>query len=201
MLRILTVVVLLSVTLVLSAGPAHAQASAPLSSPVSISVNGGLSAASRGNGGAMGAQLALNLTDRLAIEADGSHLGRGPGSGAMSWTASLLVNLLPAGGKTVPYLAMGGGLYQASFDLDQQRFFGAGMHGFYADRLGRMRAPANGRWGMHGFADPALSLGGGVRLDVSPRFYVRPDARALIVIANGASYTVGVVTVGVGYRF
>ena len=201
MLRILTVVSALSVTLVLSAGPASAQASAPPSSRVSISVNGGLAAASRENGGAMGAQLALNLTDRLAIEADGSHLGRGPGSGAMSWTASLLVNLLPAGGKAVPYLAMGGGLYQGPFDQDQQRYVGAGMHGLYAGRLGRTRMPANGRWGMHGYADPALSVGGGVRLDVSPRFYVRPDARALVVIANGTSYTVGVMTIGFGYRF
>jgi hypothetical protein len=167
-------------------------------------------------------------------------------SGAMSGTIALLVNLVPSGGKTVPYLAVGGGLYRASFDLDDERYFGrlsgqfpggtqmiplAGMHGFgmmqgaytgpstwtgpwpgstfspnhmptfYVDRLGRMMVPDNGRWGWRSFTDPAISVGAGVRLAVSPRFYVRPDARVLVVIANRSSYTVGVLTVGVGYRF
>jgi hypothetical protein len=213
---------------------------------VSIALGGGLSAASRGNGAAIGGRLMFDLTDRLAIEAEGSHLGRGAGAGAMSGTVSLLVNLLPASGKTVPYLAVGGGLYGASFDLDNERFFGrlsgqfpggtqmipiAGTHGFgmtqgpytgsstwtgpwtgstfspnhmpafYVGRLGQMMVPDNGRWGMRSFTDPAISVGGGIRLDVSPRVHVRPDARALIVIANGSRYTVGVVTIGVGYRF
>lgn len=141
----------------------------------------------------------------------------------MSGTVSLLVDLLPASGKTVPYLALGGGLYGASFNMDSERFFGrlsnqfpggtqmmpiAGgtfspnhMPAFYVDRLGQMMVPTNGRWGRRSFTDPAISVGGGIRLDVSPRFHVRPDARALIVIANGARYTVGVVTIGVGYRF
>lgn len=246
MLRILTVVFALLGTAALSAGPAFAQTSQPPSSPVSIALGGGLSAASRGNGATIGGRLTFDLTDRLAIEADGSHLGRGAGAGAMSGTVSLLVNLLPASGKTVPYLALGGGMYGASFDMDNERFFGrlsgqfpggtqmipiAGMHGFgmmqgsytgsstwtgpwtgstfspnhmpafYVDRLGQMMVPANGRWGTRSFTDPAISVGGGIRLDVSPRFHVRPDARALIVIANGASYTVGVMTLGVGYRF
>ena len=64
-----------------------------------------------------------------------------------------------------------------------------------------MTIPADGRWGMRSFTDPALSLGGGVRLDVSARLYVRPDARALIVIANGSTHTVGVFSLGIGYRF
>ena len=245
MLRILAVVALLG-AVALSAGPAYAQASPPPSSPVSIALGGGLSAASPGNGAAIGGRLMFDLTDRLAIEAEGSHLGRGAGAGAMSGTVSLLVNLLPASGKTVPYLAVGGGLYGASFNLDNERFFGrlanqfpggtqmipiAGTHGFgmmqgpytgsstwtgpwtgstfspnhmpsfYVDRLGQMMVPANGRWGMRSFTDPAISIGGGIRLDVSPRFHVRPDARALIVVANGARHTVGVVTIGVGYRF
>lgn len=246
MLRILTVVVALLGTVALSAGRAYAQASPPPSSPVSIAIGGGLSAASPGNGAAIGGRLTFDLTDRLAIEADGSHLGRGDGAGAMFGTVSLVVNLLPAGGKTVPYLALGGGLYGASFNMDSERFFGrlsnqfpggtqmipiAGTHGFgmmqgpysgpsawtgpwtggtfspnhmpafYVDRLGQMMVPTNGRWGRRSFTDPAISVGGGIRLDVSPRVHVRPDARALIVIANGSSHTVGVVTIGVGYRF
>ena len=213
MLRLITVFVFL-VTLVVSAGPAAAQGAShhsSLTSPVSIAVSGGLSAASRGNGAAAGLQLTFDLTDRLVLEAEGAHLGRGAGVGGMSGTVALLVNLLPGGGKTVPYLAVGGGLYGASFDMDDERYFerpstagmgGVGMMpGFYSNRLGQMRDRGNGRWGSQSFSDPAISLGAGVRLELSPRFFVRPDARALVVIANGTSYTVGVVTIGFGYRF
>lgn len=248
MLRILTVVVAPFVTLVLSVGPAYGQVAPPPSfaSPVSMAISGGLSAASRGNGVAAGIQLTFDLSDRLVLEAEGSHLGRGAGAGGMSGTVSLLVNLLPGGGKTVPYLAVGGGLYSASFNLDNERFFGRlsgeypggtrmipisgmggfgmmqgpyngpstwtgpwtgntfspnHMPGFYVDRLGQMMVPGSGRWGMRSFVDPAISMGAGVRLELSPRFSVRPDARALVVIANGTSYTVGVMTIGFGYRF
>ena len=72
---------------------------------------------------------------------------------------------------------------------------------FYVQRMGTMQVPIDGQWSMHSFTDPALSLGGGLRLDVSPRVYVRPDARALVVIANGDTYTVGVFSLGLGYRF
>lgn len=247
MLRLITVVIFI-LTLTLSAGPASGQVAPPpaFGSPVSMAVSGGLSAASRGNGVAAGIQLTFDLTDRLVLEAEGSHLGRGAGAGGMSGTVSLLVNLLPGGGQTVPYLAVGGGFYNASFNLDNERLFGrlsseypggtqmtpiAGMGGFgmmqgpyngpsmwtgawtgttfspnhmpafYVDRLGQMMVPGNGRWGMRSFVDPAISMGAGIRLELSPRFSVRPDARALVVIANGTSYTVGVMTIGFGYRF
>ncbi len=72
---------------------------------------------------------------------------------------------------------------------------------FYANRLGSMTVPQNGMWGMRSFTDPALSLGGGVRLDLTQRLSVRPDARALVVIGNGDSYTIGVFSFNVGYRF
>ena len=205
MLRLITVFVFI-VALVVSAGPASAQVAPPpssLTSPVSIAVSAGLSAASRGNGAAAGLQLTFDLTDRLVLEAEGAHLGRGAGAGGMSGTISLLVNLLPGGGKTVPYLAVGGGLYGASFDLDDERYFGR-TSGAYPEGTRMMSIagmPGNGRWGMQSFSDPAISLGGGVRLELSPRFFVRPDARALVVIANGTSYTVGVMTIGFGYRF
>lgn len=236
MLRLITVVVSL-VILVVSAAPASGQGTShhsSLTSPVSIGVSGGLSAASRGNGAAAGLQVTFDLTDRLVLEAEGSHLGRGAGAGVMSGTVSLLVNLLGSG-KTVPYLAVGGGLYGASFDMDGRyaartsgeysegtgmmsmtgiRGFGmmgqtsgsamfstSHMPAFYSNRLGQMTDAGNGRWGRQSFSDPAISLGAGVRLELSPRFFVRPDARALVVIANGTSYTVGVMTIGFGYRF
>jgi hypothetical protein len=72
---------------------------------------------------------------------------------------------------------------------------------FYASRLGQMMVPANGVWGRRSFTDPALALGGGVRIDLSDKVYVRPDARALLVVGGGDTYTIGSVSVGVGYRF
>ena len=80
-------------------------------------------------------------------------------------------------------------------------FTGSHMPAFYANRLGQMSVPANGQWGMRSFTDPALTLGGGIRLDVTERFYVRPDVRALVVFANGDRLTLATMTVGFGYRF
>jgi hypothetical protein len=72
---------------------------------------------------------------------------------------------------------------------------------FYANRLGSMVVPADGRWGRRSFSDPTVSLGGGVRVDVSKKVYVRPDARALLVLGGGDTYTVGSFLVSLGYRF
>jgi len=72
---------------------------------------------------------------------------------------------------------------------------------FYLQRMGTMQVPSEGRWGMHTFGDPAVSVGGGVRIDVSERVYVRPEFRALVALADGRSSTTGMFTVGIGYRF
>ena len=44
---------------------------------------------------------------------------------------------------------------------------------FYANRVGAMVAPPGGRWGERTFTDPALSFGGGVRLDLTESLYLR----------------------------
>lgn len=72
---------------------------------------------------------------------------------------------------------------------------------FYARRLGALDFPRGGRWGARDFTDPALSLGGGLRFNVSERVMVRPDARALVVFSDGDTHTIGVFVVHVGYRF
>jgi hypothetical protein len=72
---------------------------------------------------------------------------------------------------------------------------------FYQQRLGVMQMDPNGRWGMRSFTDPALGVGGGVRFNVSERLYVRPDARAIVVLADGDSHTIGMFTIGVGVAF
>ena len=43
--------------------------------------------------------------------------------------------------------------------------------------------------------------GGGVRLDITEKVYVKPDARALLVVGGGDTYTVGSFSVSLGYRF
>jgi opacity protein-like surface antigen len=149
--------------------------------------------------------------------------------------------------RTAPYVAIGGGLYRARFDLGDARFLGGmgsqfaagtrfvpvrGMSGFgmmnsgmtfngniwtdawtgprftasrmpmfYANRLGQMTVPSDGRWGMRSFTDPALTVGGGIRINVTDRLYVRPDVRALVVFGTGERLVLTNMVVGVGYRF
>jgi hypothetical protein len=199
--------------------------------PASIGVLGGLSAGSGDTGGTVGLNLAFDVTDRLGVEARGLATGRHMASMGFEATGTMLFTVANTP-KAAPYVAVGGGAYRASFDLDRDAMFGAvgsqfgsgtmmtsiqgtsgfmrgngtvfngsRMPAFYANRLGQMTVPGNGRWGMRSFTDPALTVGGGVRLDVTERFYVRPDVRALVVLGNGDRLTLMTMTFAVGYRF
>lgn len=233
----------------LAGGLALAQTSPAAAQPeprASVSFNGGLAAGSHDTGAALGGTVTFQLTDRLAIEGTGGYLDRGPGSDAVALNANLLITLTRSDAKAVPYAAIGGGLYRASFDLGHRGLFGAmgspyapgtqlipiqRVHGFgmmqgpyagpsvwtgpwtgpmftpgqmpafYINRLGPMAVPANGNWGLRTFTDPAITLGGGIRFDVTPHFFVRPDARALVIVGDGDTYTVGVFSFNLGYRF
>lgn len=77
----------------------------------------------------------------------------------------------------------------------------AQMPMFYAARLGPLVVPENGRWGTRAFTDPALTLGGGVRLDLTRHLSVRPDLRAVAVISGGDAEVVTLFSFHVGYRF
>jgi hypothetical protein len=253
--RTLAVIGTLAVAVAMSAGQVSAQTSpAPVAGgKTTIGVVGGLSTGA-GSGAALGGSFTIGLNDHLAIEGTGSYLTRGSGADALSLNLGLLVSLLPPGREAIPYAAIGGGLYHASFDLGNNRFFGmmgsqyppgtrmvplqgmggygmmgggyygqSGMMGswnpstqgawpgptftsgqmpmFYANRLGPMTVPQNGMWGMRSFTDPAMTFGGGVRLDLSRRLSVRPDARARVVFGGGESYTIGVFSFNVAYRF
>ncbi len=222
----------------------------------SVAVVGGLaSGGNLGSGAALGGSFTFGLTDHLAIEGTAAYLDRGAGARGLSLNLGLLVNLLPSDRRAVPYLALGGGAYRASFDLGAGRFFGmmgsqypagtqmvplegtpgygmmgAGYYGpaewaghmwnvstqgpwpgptftpgempmFYARRLGTVTVPQGGMWGTRAFTDPALTLGGGVRLDLSRHLSVRPDARALVVVADGETSTVALFSFNIGYRF
>jgi hypothetical protein len=55
--------------------------------------------------------------------------------------------------------------------------------------------------GMPGFTDPAVSIGGGLRLDLTNHLYVRPDVRTITIFGGGDTYSIGSLTFSVGYRF
>jgi hypothetical protein len=107
--------------------------------------------------------------------APGSGFGFGPGAGLGSGSATCTGN--------VGYWGVGD------------------FPNFYARRLGALPFPRGGTWGARDFTDPVVNVGAGVRLNVTDRLMVRPDARALIVFAEGETHTVGVFVVHVGYRF
>lgn len=225
------------------AGAQTTSASGPGGS-VAVGFVGGLTTGASTAGGTVGATFTFDVSERLTIETTGAYLDRGLGANALYFNGGLLVNLLPAGRKAVPYAALGGGVYHASFDLDNPRMFGSmmqqsgpgaqlvpiqGMPGFgimrgytgqmwrgpfagpvvnpssmsqfYANRLGTMMVPPDGRWGMRSFTDPALTIGGGVRLDLSKHLSFRPDVRALVLMGGGRSTTMALFSMSVGYRF
>ena len=194
--------------------------------PVAMSFLGGFASGSSSTGGAVGGTFTFDVSDRLYIETAGAYLDRGRGADGIYGNAGLLVNLLPAGSQAVPYAAVGGGVYHVSYDLDDMHImdqlgrnqfdermvsspaFMSGIRGFgnmpgmYADRLRSMIwPPPEGGWGRRSFTDPAMTIGGGVRLDLTPHLSLRPDARALFVFGDGRSATLGMFTLNVGYRF
>ena len=116
-----------SLVVVSLTSPAGAQTlppAVPAGGSATLSAVGGLSASSSTNGVTLGGAFTFDFNDRLALEATGTWLDRGPGSDALHLNVGLLLNLLPAGSRAVPYVAVGGGLYRASFDLGNSRFFG-----------------------------------------------------------------------------
>lgn len=231
----------------LATGSAQAQEpTAASGGPATISGTGGLTTGMHGTGPVLGGAVTYDLNDWFAVEGAGAYFNRGSGADAVSANASLLVNVLPSSRKTVPYFAVGGGVYRASFDLGNGRFFGAmgqqfgpgtqlvpirgmgefgmmtGGHGgpavwegpsggatftsphmpaFYANQMGVMTVPADGRWGMRSFTDPALVIGGGVRLGLTPHLALRPDFRAITVFGGGHMNTLGTFSLNLSYRF
>ena len=72
---------------------------------------------------------------------------------------------------------------------------------FYAQRLGQMMVPGNGQWGARSFTDPALTFGGGLRVNLTDRLYVTPDLRGVVVVSGGDRFSMMTMNVGFGVRF
>ena len=91
---------------------------------MALSFVGGAASTSSTTGVALGGSWLVDLNDHASVEAQGTYLDRGAGTDAVSVHGSLLVNLLPARERIVPYAAAGGGLYRTSFDLANPAFLG-----------------------------------------------------------------------------
>jgi hypothetical protein len=114
------------------------------------------------------------------------------------------------GAQLVPVRGMAGfGMMSGSYNgpavwegrWDGATFTAPHMPAFYANRMGIMTVPGNGNWGMRSFTDPALVIGGGVRLALTPHLAVRPDFRAITVFGGGHMNTIGAFSLNLGYRF
>ena len=224
---------------------AQEASTSPSTRTAAIFGTSGLTTGMHGTGPMLGGSVTYDLTNWFAVEGSGAYLNRGSGADAIAANASLLVSIVESHRKTVPYVAIGGGVYRVSFDLGDRRFFGgmgsqfapgtqmvpfSGMSGFgmmgsysgpavwtgpwtgatftaqhmpafYANRLGVMTVPADGNWGMRSFTDPALTIGGGVRLGLTPHLSVRPDFRATTVFGGGHMNAFGAFSLNLGYRF
>jgi hypothetical protein len=215
----------------LSAQPVAEPTPGPAPEPAAVVFVTGLSTGASETGPLVGAVVSKGLTPRLTIEGQAAWLDRGPGMNGATAMGSLLVNLVDPDQSIVPFLALGGGIYHMALDMDRPGMFGRygwmdgpGMMGsmwygpgamvgtgplpwpdhvpqFYARRLGGVTPPLDGRWHMRSFTDPMVVLGGGVRIDLGPRFFVRPDARALMIFGGGDTTTVGTFNIGLGVRF
>jgi hypothetical protein len=86
-----TVLLLSFVVVCLSAVEVAADQSLSAAGPISLSVLGGASAGSGNAGAAVGATLAVAVSNRVSLEGRGVFLDRGPGSSALDLNASLLV--------------------------------------------------------------------------------------------------------------
>jgi hypothetical protein len=75
------------------------------------------------------------------------------------------------------------------------------MPHFYGARLAGQPGAQEPYDGQRSFTDPVVSLGGGLRIDLGSRLYLRPDARALVVVSSDETNTFGLFTVNFGYRF
>lgn len=229
----------LAVAFALLPATAHAQTPvSPAPGPLSVGALGGVATGGMHAGASVGGTLTLEATDWLSVDGRGVFLREGHGASGLEVSATALFTLLSTS-RVSPYVGIGGGVYRASFDLDDRAMFGErsddmrmrlaptgnsntgmmanrstwmgmssgntftldAMPMFYARRLDTIMIGGNGRWTPRSFVDPALTLAGGVRVDVTPRVYVRPEVRSLLVFGNGDQMMLTTAGVGFGVRF
>jgi hypothetical protein len=145
-----------------------------------------------------------DINERVAVEGQGAWLGRGSGAEAFTVTGTMLINLLPLGRRVVPYVAAGGGIYRASFDLGHARLMGA-VAGPFGPGSQFCPSPGAGymRGSGFGFGDCAAAGGGFWGVGEMPGFYAR-RLGMMTVLPTGAwstrSFTDPAIAFGGGLR-
>jgi hypothetical protein len=200
-----SVIAAAAVTLITSTAFAQSE----IAPRTAISFAGGAGSTTSTTGVALGGSALFDLNDRASLEAQGTYLDRGAGADALNASVSLLVNLVSSRERIVPYAAVGGGVYRASFDLADPRFLGP-VGAQFAPNSMVCPAPGSGiglgpgaGFGPGTAACPATAAGHwGV--GQMGEFYAR-RLGALVVPAGGAwethSFTDPALSFGGGLRF
>jgi hypothetical protein len=188
---------------------AQAFAQSEIAPRASVSVLGGTSSSEDFTGAMLGGSMTFDVNDRVAIEGEAAYLDRGAGVDAMSASGSLLLNLLPAHRRIVPYAAVGGGLYRTSFDLNNGNMFGP-VGSQFSPAATVCAAPGSGM----GFGPgPGFGPGSGIcpgdtagyiGVGQMPAFYGRrlgPMAVPVQGVWRERAFTDPAATVGGGVRF
>jgi hypothetical protein len=211
--------VVLTAMFVLAAAPARAQ-------HTSLSLKGGLSSGHSDVGAALGGTVTLDFSSWLAVEGEGTFLGRGAGERASTLGGALLVNLRRhgEGSRLIPYAVGGASWYRASFDMGHRRFapmfngqqvvpgatpqFGQGPYG-----PGMMTGPGSNygpgwMYGQGASFGPGSMYGQGWTFGQMPMFYGRRLTAAMMPgigadgrISGSVAFNDPAVSVGGGVRF
>ena len=120
--RTIETFVLASAAVALLASTALAQSD--IAPRTAVSFVGGAGSTTSKTGAALGASWLFDLNDHASVEAVGTYLDRGAGVDALHVSGSVLVNLVSARERIVPYAAVGGGMYRTSFDLTNPALLG-----------------------------------------------------------------------------
>jgi hypothetical protein len=120
--RIINTCILIAAAVAFQTSTALAQSD--VAPRAAVSLVGGVGATTQTTGVMLGGSGLFDLTDRASVEVEGTYLDRGAGASALSASGSLLVNLVSSRRQVVPYAAVGGGVYRASFELANPRLLG-----------------------------------------------------------------------------
>lgn len=204
---------------------------AGLPHPLAADISGGVAAGHGQTRANLGGAFTFDVSDRIAVEARGVRITRAAGESGFQITGTLLMTLARTSRADVYVAAGGGlshvsfdmgdarlfgpmnGQYAVGMSfaampgrsgfvmMNGATYAASAMPQFYANRLGTMTVAPGGQWGSRSFTDPAMVVGGGVKINLTPRLYVTPDVRGVVAFSGGHHATLVTMNVGFGVRF
>ena len=151
-----------------------------------VSLFGGATAAATGSAPAFGWSAAWRASARVALEGSGSWVSE-PGVDGFAGLFGARV-YLNTSSRAAPFVTVEGGLFHASVDSSDTR-----APDFYRDRA----APGF----TEVFNDFVAAGGAGLDVHIGGRLWLRPDARALVVIDGWRANVLMLVGAHFTYRF